>query len=184
MATTFTGTAATFRISGSATPHQHLFTLQNSGSDVIVKVKRLVAQLDATAASLLVMPIVRTARMTWQDGGYDIPKGSFDSTQTSAATVIVKGAQNAEVGLPATIRTPITASIENTVWQQYCMRLATAVGQVLGLDNCVLPTLVETTPFVLRPFEGISVYVSASVGGTNPVTNQWFVQAVWDEETP
>ena len=185
MAITYTGTTATFRTSGSALTHQHLLTLQNSGSDVIVRVKRLVVQLDATAVLTAVMPLVRTSRMTWQDGGTILPKGSFDSTQTSAATVIAKGAQNADGGLtPALFRSPITASIGDIVWQQYCMRLHTLAGQVLGLDNSVLPTLVENTPFVLRAFEGISVYVSASAATSNPITNQWFVQCVWEEETP
>jgi hypothetical protein len=158
--------------------------LQNSGSDVIVKVKRLVVQLDATVLLASVMPLVRTTRITWQDGGTTLPKGSFDSTETSAATVIARCAQSADAGTPAIVRTPITASLGDTIWQQYCMRNHTLAGQILGLDNPVLPTLIENTPFVLRPFESLLVYVTASVGTSNPLTNHWFVQCAWDEETP
>jgi hypothetical protein len=62
------------------------------------------------------------------------------------------------------------------------MRLHTTTGQVLALDNSLLPTLVENTPFILRPGEALLVQVVAAAGTSNPNTNHWFVQCCWEED--
>jgi len=186
MAIIFVGLVATNYISGSAGTPQNLFTLENSGSEspVIVDIRRLVVQLDATAALTAQMPIVRTSRLSsLPSGGTVLPKGSFNTTQTSATSVIARSAAAIGTGAGGAVLTAITATEGDTLWQQYCMRLHTAVGQVLGLDNSVLPTLIENTSFVLRPNEAILVQVNAVLAAHNPNTNRWFVQCVWEEET-
>jgi hypothetical protein len=180
MATTFIGSAATIRTVGSAATTHNLFTIENTaGSAVNIHIRRLVVQLDATAVLTAVMPLVKTSRISIPSGGTTLSKVAFDSSLTSAANVILRGATASDGGGA----TAITATAGNIVWQQYCMRLHTAVGQVLGLDNPILPTLVESTPFILAPEEALLVQVVAAVGTSNPTTNHWFVQCSWQEET-
>jgi hypothetical protein len=61
------------------------------------------------------------------------------------------------------------------------MRLHTAVGQVLANDNPLIPTLCEDTPVLLRDSEYLLVQIVATAGASNPATNHWFVQCMWEE---
>jgi hypothetical protein len=64
------------------------------------------------------------------------------------------------------------------------MRIHTLVGQILGVDSNQLPNLVEDDPILLAAGEALLVQVVASAGGSNPATNHWFVQVMWEEDTP
>ena len=179
----YTGAVATFRTLGSAATPQTLFTLENTaGSAVTVRIRRLLVQLDATAVLTAVMPQVKTSRVSGAlpSGGTTLTKGTFDSTQTSAANVVARGATASDGGAA----TAITATAGTVHWQQYTMRMHTVVGQVLAPDNNLLPTLIEnsgTFDFKLAAGEALMVQVVASVGTSNPATNHWFVNCVWDE---
>jgi len=61
------------------------------------------------------------------------------------------------------------------------MRLHTAVGQVLALDNNMLPLLVDTQNFILRQNQALLVHIVAAAGTSNPATNHYFCQVVWEE---
>jgi hypothetical protein len=179
MAVSYQGSAATFRIVGSAaTPHT-LFTIENTaGSAVVVRIRRLVVQLDATVALTAVMPLVKTSRAAAiPTGGTVLAKGKFDTAQTSAANVILRSATASDGG----VATAITATPGDIMWQQYCMRLHTAVGQVLSSDNPLLPTLIETYPVLLAANQAIMCQVVAAAGTSNPATNHWYVQCMWEE---
>lgn len=181
MAITFKGSAASFRILGTAATPHNLFTIENTaGSAVTVRIRRLVVQLDATAVLIAVMPLVKTSRAAAiPTGGTVLAKSNFDTSLTSAANVIVRGANASDGGTA----TAITATAGDIMWQQYCMRLHTAVGQVLSPDNPLLPTLIETDPVVLAANQAIMCQVVASIGTSNPATNHWFVQVMWEEDT-
>jgi hypothetical protein len=180
----YTGLAATFRILGAAaTPHV-LFTIENTtGSTRVVGIRRLVAQMDATVVLTTVMPLVKTYRCaSIPSGGTAITKGTFDTTQSteSGAHVTLRGAGSSDGGTATAITASTTGGV---LWEQYAMRLHTAVGQVLAPDNSLVPILCDTTSFVLRANEAIMVQVEASAGSANPATNHWFVQCVWEEYT-
>jgi hypothetical protein len=179
MALLYKGCAASFRTLGTAATPHNLFSIENTaGSAVVISIKRLVVQMDATAVLTGVMPQVKTSRPTAiPSGGTTLNKGSFDTSLTSAANVIIRGANASDGG----VATAITATAGDTLWQQYCMRLHTAVGQVLALDNPVIPTLCETTPILLAANQALLVQIVASAGASNPATNFWFAQAYWEE---
>ena len=105
MATTFFGSAATFRTPGNATLVQNLFSVQNNvGSPVAVKIRRIVCQLDATSALTAFMPLVKTTRPpALPTGGHALDKVAFDSTMTSNANVIIRPGPD---GIPATLPPP------------------------------------------------------------------------------
>jgi hypothetical protein len=182
MAITYYGAGASFRILGTAaTPHT-LFTIENTaGSAVPVRIKRLICQLDATAVLVSVMPLVKTSRCAAiPTGGTVLAKGNFNTLLASAANVILRGANASDGG----VASAITATAGDIIWQQYCMRMHTAVGQVLSIDNNCIPNICDTTPVILAANQALMVQVVASAGASNPATNHWFVQCMWEEGTP
>lgn len=170
--------AATFRQVGNAATTQNLLTIENIDSTKLVYVRRLMFQMDATAVLTTFMPIIRVARTTGvPTGGTTLSKAQFDTSNSSNANTIVRGSTASDGGA----NSGPTATPGTTIWQQYGMRLHTAVGQVLGPDNNVLPMLVDTQNCVLRQNEALVVHIVAAAGTSNPATNYYFVNVVWEE---
>jgi hypothetical protein len=171
--------AASFRTLGTAATPQNLLTIENIDATKLVYIRRLTVQLDATAVLVSVMPQVKTSRATAvPTGGTALGKAQFDTGNASNANTIVRGGNASDGG----VATAITATAGTTIWQQYCMRMHTVVGQVLGLDNNVLPALVDTQDIILRQNEALLVQIVASAGASNPATNHWFCNVVWEED--
>jgi len=170
--------AASFRTLGTAATPQNLLTIENTDATNLVYIRRLTVQVDATAVLVSVMPQVKTSRATGvPTGGTALNKAQFDTANASNANTIVRGGNASDGGAA----TAITATAGTTIWQQYCMRMHTVVGQVLGVDNNVLPALVETQDLILRQNQALLVQIVASAGASNPATNHWFCNIVWEE---
>lgn len=171
--------ASTFRTLGSAgTPH-NLFTIENIDATKLVYIRRLTIQLDATAVLVAVMPQVKLSRATAvPTGGTVLAKGQFDTNNASNANTILRGATASDGG----VATAITATAGTTLWQQYCMRMHTVVGQVLAPDNGIAPTLVELKDLILRQNQALLIQIVATAGTSNPATNHWFANIVWEED--
>jgi hypothetical protein len=171
--------AASFRTLGSAATPHNLFTIENIDATKLVYIRRMTVQLDATAALASVMPQVKVSRATAvPTGGTTLNKALFDTANSSNANTIVRGATASDGGAA----TAITATAGTSIWQQYCMRMHTVAGQVLAPDNNVLPLLVETENLILRQNEALLVQIVASAGASNPATNHWFCNIVWEED--
>lgn len=171
--------ASTFRQVGNAGTTQNLFTIDNIDATKLVTVRRLNIQMDATAVLVSVMPLLKCSRLTSAaSGGTTLTKVPFNTSNTSNANTVVRGSTASDGGA----NSGPTATPGNIVWQQFGMRLHTAVGQVLGIDNNVLPLLVETQDYVLKQNEGLVVHVVAAAGASNPATNHYFVEVVWEED--
>lgn len=169
---------ATFRQIGTGATPQNLFTIENIDSTKLVYIRRLIVQMDATAVLTSVMPLVKVSRATGvPSGGTTLNKCLFDTANSSNANTICRGSTSSDGGA----NSGPTATAGDVLWQQYCMRLHTAVGQVLAPDNISLPSLVDTQNFILRQNQALLVQVVASAGSSNPSTNHWFVQCVWEE---
>lgn len=170
--------AGSFRTLGTAATPHNLFTIENIDSTTLVKVRRITVQMDATAVLTGVMPQVKLSRATAvPTGGTALNKGQFDTTIASDSNTIVRGATASDGGAA----TAITATAGTTLWQQYCMRMHTVVGQVLAPDNNVAPLIIETQDLVLRQNEALLIQIVASAGASNPATNHWFCNIVWEE---
>lgn len=171
--------AASFRTLGTAATTHNLFTVENTDATKLVTIRRLTVQLDATAVLTAVMPQVKVSRSAaLPTGGTTLAKGLFNTSNASNANTVIRGATASDGGAA----TAITATAGTALWQQYCMRLHTAVGQVLAPDNNVLPLLIETNGLVLRQNEAVLVQIVAAVGTSNPATNFWFANVVWEED--
>jgi len=170
--------AASFRTLGTAATAQNFFTIFNGHASKVVRVRRMTFQMDATAVLTTFMPIVKTCRVSAASGGTALTKVDWDTASASDALVVCRGATASDGGGA----TAITATPGTTLWQQFGMRLHTAVGQVLGNDNNVLSVICESTPVVLRPGEGLLVHIVAAATTSNPATNHYFVQCAWSED--
>lgn len=171
-------TVASFRTLGTAATPQNLLTIENAHATMLVKIKKIVVQLDATAVLTAVMPLVISSRASaLPTGGTALGKAQFDTDAASDGAVVVRGATASDGGAA----TAITATAGTRIWQQYLMRMHTVVGQVLALDNPVVPVNCETVPIVLRQNQALLIQVVASAGTSNPATNHWFVQVEWEE---
>jgi len=127
-----------------------------------------------------VMPQVKLSRATAvPTGGTTLNKGQFDTANASNANTIIRCGTASDGG----VATAITSTAGTTLWQQYCMRLHTAVGQVLAPDNSMIPTLCDTSPIVLAANQALLIQVVSSAGSSNPATNHWFAQVMWEEYT-
>lgn len=174
MAGTFS--AASFRILGSAATPHNLLTIENTDATVVVTIRDIMLQLDATAVLTAVMPLVKLSRATGvPTGGTTLSKAQFDTANASDAQIVVRGANASDGG----VATAITATAGTTIWQEYQMRLHTAVGQVLSPPSRMQTIL--TKDLVLRQNEALLVQVVASAGTSNPATNHWSVCVTWDE---
>lgn len=170
--------ASTFRTLGTAATLHNLMTIENIDATTLVYIRRLTVQMDATAVLTAVMPQVKASRATAvPTGGTALNKAQFDTANASDANTIVRGATASDGGAA----TAITSTAGTTIWQQYTQRLHTAVGQVLGADGNVLPSLVDTQDLILRQNEALLVQIVSSVGTSNPATNHWFCNIVWEE---
>lgn len=174
---------STWRTLGAAAVTHNIFTLENTaGSAVVVALRRLSVQLDATAVLTSVAPTVNLYRTTaLPTGGTVLAKTMFDTNETSAANVVARSATASNGGAATAITaTPVAGT---AAWGQFTMRIATAVGQIVMDDQSLVPTLAQDTPMLIRPGQAILAQVVASVATSNPVTNHWVINALWEEVT-
>jgi hypothetical protein len=169
--------AATFRQIGNAATTQNLMTIENIDSTKLVYVRKVVMQMDATAVLTAVMPLIKISRCAVPSGGTTLSKAQFDTANSSNANTICRGSTASDGGA----NSGPTATPGTIIWQQFGMRLHTAVGQVLAPDNDVLPTVAALNNFVLRQNEALVVAIVAAAGTSNPATNHYTVQIVWEE---
>lgn len=176
MAITFNGSIPTPNILGNDSTEQNLFAITNKvGSRVNVLIRRAAVQVDPIAALASVMPIVKASRATNVSGGAVVSGSTYDSNNASSSYV--------EVRTPILDGFPLVATAGTTIWQQYCSRLHTAVEQVVAEDKNILPYLVETNDFILRPGESLLFkVVGASTASNARLTNNWFVTCEWEED--
>ena len=155
---------------------QHIFALENHiGSRVDVNVRRLTVQNDPLTALTSVMPQVKVSRGVKISGGILLDKAQFRTTETSDPFVHIRSALGEG--------SPITATRGDTVWQQYTSRLHTAVEQVIASDEPLLPRLVDTFDFKLKPGESLLATVISATAASNPaLSHNWLVDCIWEED--
>lgn len=176
MAITFTGGVMVPTVFGNDAVTQHIFALENQiGSRVDVNVRRLVVQNDPQTALASVMPQVKVSRGVNISGGILLDKAKLRTTETSDPFVKIRSALGEG--------SPITATQGDTVWQQYTSRLHTAVEQVIASDEPLLPRLVDTFDFKLKPGESLLATVISATAASNPaLSHNWLVDCIWEED--
>jgi hypothetical protein len=176
MAVTFRGGVQVPVMLGKDAVTQHIFSLENQiGSRVDVNVRRISIQNDPVAALTSVMPQVKASRGVSISGGILLDKAALTTTETSDPFVKIRSALGEG--------SHITATQGDTIWQHYTSRLHTAVEQVIGDDQSVLPRLIDTQNFKLRPGQSLLVsVVGATVASNAALANNWLVNCLWEED--
>jgi hypothetical protein len=169
---------STFRTLGSAATPQNLFTIYNGDASRVVRIRALSFNMDGTGVLTAVTSQLRVSRGTSISGGTTLTKVPFDTSDTSDADVVCRGATASDGGGA----TAITATAGTTLWQEFIMRLHTAVGQVLGYIQTLLPRLIESNPIILRPSEGLLVQLVNPTAASNLATNHYVINCAWTED--
>jgi hypothetical protein len=181
MASLSKGFASTFRTLGNAATPQNLFTIENAvGSTVLIGVRRLTIQMEATAALAAVASQFKTSRPTaMPTGGTVLTKLTFDTTLTSSASAVARAATASDGGAA----TVITAAAGATGWHQFAQRMHTLAGQVILEDESLIPGLCETDPIVLRAGQALLVQLVQATAANNAATNNHVINCSWEEFT-
>ena len=175
--TTYKGMVSSFRTAGLASANHNLLTLFNkTGSTKLVKIRKLVVQVEDTGVLLTVAPVVMASRITTlPTGGTVLTKVPFDTALTADGNFEIMGATASDGGAASTI----TSTAGTRMWADFKMRAGTAVGQFLYPDVPLIPSLCESDPIILRALEGINVQmVQAAV-----TTASYLVNCVFEEYT-
>lgn len=176
MAFSFNGAAPGLIALGNDATTQNIYALTNKvGSRVNVYIRNAKVDLDPIAALATVTPVVKISRATAISGGAILSSSAYDTTQSSSSSV--------EIRTPVLDGFPITATPGNTIWQKYCGRMHTAVEQVLYFDQKILPKLVKSQSFIVRPGESVLFQVVGAATTSNArLANYWYVNCQWEED--
>lgn len=171
----YKGFAASFRTLGLTTTPHNVFSIENAaGSTVLLAVRRLTVQMDSTVAFTTVAPSFKTSRpAALPTGGTTLTKVAFDSSLTSSASVVLRGATASDGGAA----TAITATAGSTGWTQLQMRMSTVVGQIIMDDATLIPALCDTDPVILRAGEALLAQVVLAA----LATHHYVVNCMWEE---
>ena len=178
---TFLGTCSTFRTLGNAASPQNIFTIENlSGSGKVMRIYSLDVAIETTVALLTVACQIDVSRTTAiPSGGTVLTKTALDTTLTSSANIIFRGATASDGG-GATAITATAAT--GYIARNFIQRQATAVGQVVPAGYTdVLPRLNHLHGFVLRENQAIVVQITGTAA-SNAATNHYIITANWHEE--
>lgn len=179
LSATFRGRVQTFRTPGLAgTAGQKLFALHNAtASTKVVHINSVTVDLSQTVvkAATVAPPIIRIHRFTAiPTGGATLTKVAKDTALTSNASVTAWGGASAD-GTGATLAVTIPAG--SMVTQEYAARLITAAGY----EPFDRESFLDGADLVLRPLEGIVVFLDYVLATQNPTTDMWIVGCDWYE---
>jgi hypothetical protein len=169
---------STFRTLGSAAASQPLFTIVNGHASKVIRIRSIEFYEDATAVLTAVTSQIKVSRGTSISGGTVLSKVDWDTAAASDALVVCRGNTASDGGATTTL----LATIANVLWQSFIMRVHTVVGQIIGHEVDVIPSMCENSPILLRPSEGLSVHIINPTAASNAATNHYLVSCSWTED--
>lgn len=182
---TFKGRTTTFRTPGRAgTTGQKIFALHNAtGSTKVVKIGKIAVDVMQTVAKALTVapPVIRIGRFTvLPTGGTALTKTAKDTALSSNASITVWGDASADGTSSATTLTITTTA--NWLTQEFAPRqLLTGTAASAFYEPMDRAEYLNDEDIVLRPLEGIVVFLDYVLATQNPVTDMWLVTCDWFE---
>ena len=183
----YSGHAATFRTPGRAgTAGQKLFSIHNAtGSSIVAEIHKITVDLAQTVikAVTVLPPAIRLWKVTvLPSNGTACTKVSEDSgaAATSASVTVLQDAS--ADGTSSTTALTATLPAGTIVGEEFAARLITGAGYEPADRIEFLSGELES--IVLRPLEGLVVFLDYVLATQNPVTDQWLVGCRWEEFTP
>ncbi len=179
----FQGRANTFRIPGRAgTVGQKLATIHNAtGSTVLVSLDQVRVDLAVTAAKAVTVlpPLIRLQKVTvLPTNGTALGKVGNDSVEVSNAAVTLLQDASAD-GTSSAAALTATIPPASIITEEYAGRLITAAGYE-PFDRA---EYLGSGAAVLRPLEGVAVFLDYVLATQNPITDMWLVGFSWTEFT-
>lgn len=175
------GRVTTFRTPGRAgTTGQKIFALHNAtGSTKIIHINQLLVDLAQTVVKAVTVlpPAIRICKFTAvPTNGTTLTKVARDSALSSNASVTVWGDASADGTSSGTALT-VTIPANTVLAQAFAARLITAAGY----EPFDRETYLDGSDVVLRPLEGIVVFLDYVLATQNPTTDMWLVGCDWYE---
>jgi hypothetical protein len=183
----YSGKASTFRIPGRAgTTGQKLFSIHNAtGSTIVAEVHKITIDLVQTVVKAVTVlpPVIRLWKVTVLPiNGTATTKVAEDSssTATSASVTVLQDAS--ADGTSSTTALTATLPAGTVISQEFAPRLITAAGYEMFDRTEFMSDPLESV--VLRPLEGLVVFLDYTLATQNPTTDMWIVGCRWEEYTP
>jgi hypothetical protein len=179
---TFKGRASTFRTPGRAgTAGQKIFAIHNAtGSSKVVSVYKITVDQTATVikAVTVLPPVIRAWKVTaLPTNGTALTKVPEDSSLSTNSAVTVFGDASADGALSASALAAVLPA-GMILSEEFAPRLITAVGYEM-MDRAEF--FADSDPIVLRPLEGIVIFLDYVLATQNPATDMWIVGCRWTE---
>ena len=183
----YSGKANTFRIPGRAgTTGQKLFSIHNAtGSTVVAEVHKILVDVVATVvlAVTVLPPVIRLWKVTvLPSNGTTCTKVAEDSSATATSSSVTVLQDASADGTSSSTALAATLPAGTVVSEEFAPRLITAAGY--EMFDRVEFMADELESVVLRPLEGLVVYLDYTLATQNPVTNMWLIGCRWEEFTP
>lgn len=173
----FVGMAATFYMTASLAGYPLAYLFNQAGSGVLVAVRRVLLVMSNTSNTSAPRAVLATRITSEPTGGTAHTPVPFDTSGSHSASVVFKGAASADGTSSA-----ITAPAGTRGWSQIVQKMATVTttgGQVIPLDQSLLPSLVGDDPLVLAEGEGL--LFNYSTADTSSSVAQNIVNCMWEE---
>ena len=183
----YSGKASTFRIPGRAgTAGQKLFSIHNAtGSTIVAEVHKILVDVVATVvlAVTVLPPVIRLWKVTvLPSNGTACTKVSEDSSSTATSSSVTVLQDASADGTSSGTALTATLPAGTVVSEEFAPRLITAAGY--EMFDRVEFMADELESVVLRPLEGLVVFLDYTLATQNPVTNMWLIGCRWEEYTP
>jgi hypothetical protein len=188
--TSYSGRAATFRITGRAATTQNLLTIYNNSATVLVEVNRILFDAYGTAARIITTApgIVRVSRFTTAPtNGTTLSKVPLDTTMTSDSSVTLLQDASAD-GTNSATALGVTIPAGNVLTQEVMPRnvwisgTAPAAGVYTELADR-MEFFVGNTDVTLRQGQGLVLHIAAPAAASNPATDFFVANIDWEEYT-
>ena len=183
----YSGKVATFRIPGRAgTTGQKLFSIHNAtGSSIVAEVHKITVDLVQTVikAVTVLPPVIRLWKVTvLPTNGSTCTKVAEDSgaTATSSSVTVLQDASADGTSSGTALAATLPAGM--IVSEEFAPRLITGAGYEM-FDRIEFMSD-ELESIVLRPLEGLVLFLDYTLATQNPVTDMWLVGCRWEEFTP
>lgn len=182
-AATFRGRVQTFRTPGRAgTVGQKILALHNAtGSTKVIRIGQVTVDIAVTVVKAVTVlpPVIRVHKFTaLPANGTALTKVAKDTALTSSASLTAWGDASADGTLSGTALA-VTIPAGSMLTQEFAPRLITAAGyEMFDRESFLDERSVEV---ILRPLEGIAVFVDYVLATQNPATDMWIAGIDWEE---
>lgn len=179
----FEGFASTFRVPGIAgTVGQKIFALHNSTTSTVqvdVKSLRVTKTETVVIAVTALPPMIRAVKFTvLPTNGSTLSKVARDSSSTASNAQVTAFQGASADGTASATALTVTLPAGNIINSVFAPRLITAAGFA---RNDVYELIPAGTSVVLRPLEGICVFLDYVLAAQNPNTDAYMVSCNWEE---